>query len=123
MILDEIYFWDTYKAKGHFRRDKYHVFICEADWQEENTFLFISKANYNGDYLISNSAYTFLPLATSYIGGCVFYSDQELAVAQPKLMGKLTDSDLKGLFQSVAASQTIEGAHILRVCNALKEAF
>ena len=69
MKVGEIYYWVTDKAVGYSTRPKYHVFICEADWEEENTFLFISKTNYNGDYAISNINYNFLPLPISYVGG------------------------------------------------------
>jgi len=67
MNLGEIFVWETEKALGFAIRKKYHVFICSGDWQADNTFLFISKSDYGGDYPISNKDYPFLPLVTSYI--------------------------------------------------------
>jgi len=94
MDLGEIYVWDTDKAKGYDIRQKYHVYICEPDWQYEHTFLFVSKANYNGDYPIYHKDYPFLSLEVSYVGDCVFYSDAELTASKPRLLGKLTKAHL-----------------------------
>lgn len=123
METGEIYVWDTTKAKGHETRRKFHVFICESDWQEDNTFLFINKANWGGDFAISNGDYPFLTLQESYIdcAAIVSYTDTELQEAKPQLVGQLSPRDAQNLFQAIAASDTMSGRDIRRVCEALKK--
>lgn len=125
MKLGEIYLWETSKAAGYQSRPKYHVYICEADWREGHTFLFVSKADYGGDFAIKNNDYPFLPLAVSYIscGSVVCYTDDEISAVKPKLKGQLSAAHIRALFNSVAASETMESWQIKRVCNALKTAF
>jgi len=122
MELGQIYRWETDKAKGYEARYKYHLYICEPDWREDHTFLFISKANYNGDYPINNTDYPFMPLEVSYIGGCVFYTDAELNAANPQLVGTLLGADLKALYNSVASSRTMEGGTFCACATPLREA-
>jgi hypothetical protein len=122
MKLGEIYVWDTPKAAGHESRRKYHVYVCPADWRDGHTFLFVSKADYGGDFAISNKDYPFFPLPTSYIscGSIVCYEDAELAAVKPKLEGQLSKEHMTALYHAIAASETMEQWKILRVCNALK---
>jgi hypothetical protein len=125
MKLGEIYVWDTDKAVGHDSRKKYHVFICPADWREGHTFLFISKADYGGDFAISNDDYKFLPIPVSYVSctSIVCYTDQELADCKSQLVGQLLVEHMKALFNAVQGSEIMEQRNILRVCNALRAAF
>jgi hypothetical protein len=123
MQVGEIYFWNTDKAKGHDSRDKYHVYIGECD--EGHAFLFISKADYGGDFAVHKKDYNFFPLEISYISlsGIVAYSDQELKDATPELKGRLTNDHMRQLFNAVAGSKTMVNREILLVGNALKIAF
>ncbi len=41
MKTGDVFYWDTNKAKGHFLRKKYHIFICPVDWMNDNTFFYI----------------------------------------------------------------------------------
>jgi hypothetical protein len=122
MKLGEIYFWETDKAQGFESRKKYQVFIYPSDWRADNTFLFISKANYGGDYAIYNNIYKFLPLTISYIscGSIVCYDDDEIKAAKPVLKGQLSIQDMKGLYNAVLNNEIMERQNISRVCNALK---
>jgi hypothetical protein len=125
MNVGEIYFWKTDKAYGYDSRSKYHIYICAGDWREENTFLFISKSNYGNDLPLSKEHYDFFPLEISYIScsGIVCYSDEELAKANPELKGQLRETDMRALFNAIAGSESMEAAHIKRICEALKGAF
>ncbi len=120
MKTGEIFVWATRKARRHDERTKYHIFICESDWQDGNIFLFINSLNYGGDFEISG--YDFLPNEASFVSctAIVDYSDDELNdVYTPKFVGRLTNKDLANLFDAVAGSYLLEGRHIRRVCDAL----
>jgi hypothetical protein len=124
MNVGNIFYWVTDKAKGHETRAKYHLYICEGDWEEDNTFLFISKADYGGDYKIKKADYPFFELAESFVscGSIVTYSDDRLKEFDQKPLGTLSKKHLGELYQAVLNSDTMEGRHIKRVCNALKTA-
>lgn len=121
MKLGEIYYWTTDKALGHDKRPKYHVFICPEDGMDGNTFLFISKSDYGGDYKILKIDYSFLTFECSFIscGSIVCYTDEELKGYTIKAVGQLSRDHLIGLRSSILNSDTMEQRHILRVGNAL----
>ena len=123
MLVGEIYFWDTNKAKGHDSRDKYHLYICESQWDDGHAFLFINKTDYGGDFALSKTDYPFFPLQTSYISlsGIIPYTDQELTTAV--LKGRLTKAHMQALFNAVAASNTMVERETLLIGNALKSEF
>jgi hypothetical protein len=125
MLVGEIYFWDTNKAKGHDSRDKYHLYITESQWDDGHAFLFINKTDYGGDFGLSKTDYPFFPLATSYISlsGVIPYSDGELAAVTPELKGRLTPAHMKDLFNAVAGCKTMTPREILLIGNALKTGF
>src|SRR5438067_13548462 len=104
MLVGEIYFWDTNKAKGHDSRDKYHLYIGECQWEDGHAFLFINKANSGADFALLKADYGFFPLGTSYISltGIIPYNDKELAEASPELKGRLTVAHMQDLFNAVA---------------------
>jgi hypothetical protein len=124
MNVGQVYAWETTKAKGYDYRKKMHIFICEADWEVENVFLFISSINYEGDFLIPAAAYKFLSY-DSYVAchSIVTYSDDELSQFAPVLVGYLLPRDIKALHRKVSASEVLEGRHIRRICTALQKAF
>jgi hypothetical protein len=124
MNVGDIFVWDTNKAKGHDSRKKMHVFICVGDWSEDNTFLFISSIDYEGDFPISASDYEFLT-HDSFVAchSQVTYSDEYLAKCSPALVGRLLPKDIGALHDTVAASEKMEGQHILRICAALRTTF
>jgi hypothetical protein len=124
MNVGEIFYWVTDQAKGHESRPKYHLYICEGDWEEDNTFLFISKADYGGDYKIKKADYPFFELDESYIscGSIVTYSDDRLSKFDQKPLGKLSKQHLGELHQAILDSDTMEGRLIKRVCNAIRPA-
>ena len=121
MNLGEIYKWNTDRASGYNSRTKMHVYICEADALEENTFLFISSHDWYCDYEIKKSDYKFLD-HDSYIScsTIVTYSDGDLAGYSPKLLGQLAVPHLRELHRAIAGSDTMAGRDVNRVCNALK---
>jgi hypothetical protein len=122
MQLGDVYFWQTGKAQGHVLRNKFHIYLCPSDWREENTFVFISKADYGGDFKITKLDCPFLDLDVSYIScsSLLFYSDEELASFPKKPVGRLSSDQLKKLYNALLASDTMEGWQISRACNALK---
>lgn len=122
MNLGEIYLWETDQALGHATRNKYHVYICESDGMADNTFLFISKSDYGGDYLIKKTDYPFLPLPESYVscGRPVFYSDEQVSKVKKELKGQPTKPHMQELYKAVLDSDFMEGWLIKRVCNALR---
>jgi hypothetical protein len=121
MVLGDIFLWDTTHAIGHDRRWKYHVYVCGADWREGHTFLFISKADYGGDYKITKADYPFLDLEFSFVscGNIVCYDDQELGAFPQKPLGRLTRAHLRDLYASIVASDTMVEWEKQRVCNAI----
>lgn len=125
MQLGDIYFWETNKAIGHDSRPKYHLFIREPDWNFDHTFLFINKADYGGDFPISNKDYPFFPLETSYVdlGSSVGYTDDELKSANPTHKGTLTKPHLQGIYNSILAGGKMTRGEEKFVCEALRHAF
>lgn len=124
MRTGEIYFWTTNKAKGHQERDKYHIFICNDDWQDGITFLFICSQNYFGDFPITKAEYNCLPNEESFISCSdpVFYTPEELQAFSAKPIGRLTKDFMKMLANHLASSETMENRHIVRICKALHKA-
>ena len=122
MRIGDIYVWETDKAVGYDSRKKFQVFICAGDWRDGHTFLFINKSDYGGDFPIRNSTYSFLSLEISYVlcGSVVCYGEDELAACSPKIVGRLTQSDMKSLYASILQSDTMPRWQIQRVCGALK---
>jgi hypothetical protein len=121
MKLGEVYVWETDKASGYAWRDKMHVFICDADGPNDDTFLFISSNDWCADYPLSASNYPFLN-HDSFIACSVTvtYSEHELQDCKPKLLGQLSQADLQGLYKAIAASETMEQRDVVRLCNVLK---
>ncbi len=124
MILGAVYKWETAKAKGHITRDKFHVFICEGDWEEGHTFLFISSDDFGGDYRLTNPPYEFLTKPESFVScsSIVSYSEDELKL-MGKPVGQLSKQHLIELHKAIANSDTMVGRHQKRCCNALMAAF
>ena len=122
MNLGEVYYWVTDQAIGHVARPKYHLYICPSDGMEDNTFLFISKSDYGGDYKILKRDYDFFELEESFVscGSIVTYTDDRLARFEKNPVGSLSDLHLKELYRAVLDSEVMETRHIKRVCNALK---
>lgn len=125
MLVGEIYFWDTNKAKGRDSRDKYHLYIGECQWEDGHAFLFINKADYGGDFPLLKKDYSFFRLDVSYtsLSGIVSYTDKELQDFSPQLKGRLTKAHMQDLFNAVAGCRTMVNREILLVGNALKAAF
>jgi|GEM_PF-3990547 len=125
MKLGEIYCFVSEKAIGYQSRKKYHIYICESDWRDANVghlFLFVSKADYGGDYPIKKSDYGFFDLEVSYVscGRTIFYSDEELKQIKLEPLGSLNLGHLKELYSFVANSNTMERGKIKLVCEAIK---
>lgn len=120
MRTGEVFYWITDKAKGHDSRPKYHIFICEADWKDDNTFLFISSNDYFKDFRITKSDWANMPKEESFVGGSpIFYSDSELRAYAISPMGVLTAKCMKRLALHVQDSEVMERRHISRVVAAL----
>ena len=123
MNLGEIYAWDSDQAAGHAKRRKYHVYLCEGGWRVQgHAFLFVSSADYGGDYRIDKTDYAFLTKEYSFIscGNIVTYADSDLNSANPEFLGKISISDLQGLYHAIARSDTMEQWQIRLCCDALK---
>jgi hypothetical protein len=121
MNLGEVFYWQTNKAQGHDQRFKYQLFICDEDWEDGYTFLFISSFDRGGDYRITNPPYTFLTKDESFVTvySITCYSADELKnIGQP--VGVISPEHLQELYQAVLNSDYMEGRHIKRVCNAIK---
>lgn len=120
----DIFYWTTDQAIGFLARPKYHVYICAGDWAEDNTFLFISKADYGGDYKIKKADYPFFELDESFVscGRIVTYNDERLAEFDQNPKGTLSKKHLGELYTAILDSETMEARHITRVCNALRPA-
>jgi hypothetical protein len=125
MQVGEIYYWDTDKAAGHDSRFKYHLFICEPDWNTDHSFLFINKADYGGDFALSKADYDFFTIDPSYIGlGSVIpYTTDELAAVVPELKGRLSNQHMQDLFNAVLGCKKMTGSEKKLVGNALRVAF
>lgn len=125
MKVGSVYKWVTTKAKGYDERTKYHVFICEGDWQDGHTFLFISSEDIDvgGDYQITKPPYDFLTKPISFIScsSIVTYTEEELA-AMGDPIGQLSVEHLTELHQALANSDTMTAKHIKRCCNAIMDA-
>jgi hypothetical protein len=125
MKLGEIYVWVTDKARGHHSRSKYHVYLGEAGWPiNAHVFLFISKANYGDDLLISKEDYGFLTYPDSYVscGSFVDYTDEELAAFEPRYVASLGRRHLAQLHGLIASSDVMEERHKPIVCGLLAAA-
>ena len=124
MRTGEIYYWNTTKARGHDLRQKYHIFICDSDWQEDNTFLFISTQEYFKDFKITRSDWVEMPKEESFVGCAspAFYTDAELQLYKIERSGTLTVECMRRLALHVQNSETLERRYISRITNALHEA-
>jgi hypothetical protein len=125
MKLGEVFYFTSDQALGYAERNKFHVYMCEAAWpfQDEGpVFLFISKADYGGDYLIKKEHYPFLTLDESYVscGRAVAYSKPVLTKMKMESKGQLSADHLKELYAAIAKSETMEQGQIKLLCEALK---
>ena len=123
MNLGEVYFWETENVEGHDRRGKFHVFICAEDDVDGHTFLFINTMDWYLDYRILEANYDFLEY-DSFVGcsNPAIYTTEQIAAANPRLVGQLSQGDLKALRDAIIAAETMETHHQNRVCKALAAA-
>jgi hypothetical protein len=121
MRTGEIFYWTTDKARGYEARPKYHIFICDEDWEYGHTFLFINSDNYGQDFLIEKAECNFLEKPISYVSCSdpVFYSADELKRVKPDHRGRLNAECMQRLRAHIAASYVLEERYIRRVCTAL----
>ena len=123
MRTGDVLYWVTDKAAGHDLRPKYHIFICESDWKEDNTFLFISSNDYFKDFRITKADWPNMPKEESFIGGSpIFYSDLELSSYAISPSGRLTTRCMQRLALHVQDSEVMERRYISRVIAALHTA-
>lgn len=123
MKTGDIFYWNTGKAKGYESRQKYHVFICESDWKEDNTFLFISSNDYFKDFRITKRDWAKMPKEESFIGcNPVFYSDEELRRYSIAQIGSLTLACMQRLALHVQDSEVMETRYIAHIAAALHHA-
>ena len=124
MNVGDIFVWETDRAIGYVSRTKYHIFVCEADWRFDNTFLFINSKDYGRDFSVRRAVYSFLSY-DSFVscGSVVSYSDDELNSISPTPIGRLSIDDIRALHDAIAASEKMEARQIKRICNALRTAF
>ncbi len=124
MKLGDVFYWVTEKAIGHDSRAKYHIYICDADAWDDNTFLLINKSPWGDELKITKANYPFLDY-DSYIGcnGVVTYTDAELVALDKNPVGQIRQDDLKALFNILADPLAMEAKQAKRLCNALKAAF
>lgn len=125
MKLGDIYVWTTDQAIGYAQRRKYHMYVGDAGWRQSgHAFLFISKADYGGDYLITKNDYPFFPLEQSYVscGNIVVYADADLDNFNPEYCGRLSKAHMIELRDVVSVSEVMEQWQINLVCNCLAAA-
>lgn len=123
MRLGDIFLWNTDQAAGHASRDKYHVYICEADWRAGHTFLFVSKADYGCDYAILKVDYPFFPLEKSFVScaSIIHYGDIELAAFPQEPLGRLSKKHLRELSAAIMDGGAMVEWEMQRVCNAISQ--
>jgi hypothetical protein len=123
METGDVFEWVTTKALGHETRRKFHVFICEGDWADDDLFLFVCSVEYMGDFPITTAECPFLSydsfISCSYP---VFYTAMELAGFNPKKIGRLPPEVIRKLAVHVADSETLEHRHIVKIYTALTAA-
>ena len=123
MNVGDIFVWVTNQAIGYEARKKYHVYLCDAGWRAEgHAFLFISKADYGGDYAIRKADYGFLSLEISFVScnSIVCYSEADLLAARPQKVGQLSKAHLAELVRVISDSDIMEQWQINLACNALR---
>jgi hypothetical protein len=126
MRVGDIFFFPSDRVKGRLRRDKYHVYVCEADWRDDGdyVFLFINKSNSFADGFEIKKAegYDFLELEVSYIicASPVAYDAGYLKAHAGSPVGRLRDEDIDPLIAHVQASGVLEGHYIARICAAMR---
>src|SRR5437868_5127068 len=101
MIVGEVYFFISNRARGHDTRAKYHVYVGEGNWREQgHAFLFINSSNITGDaYEINQENYAFLTLPVSYIDGLICYEADYLRDCNPVRVGKISDAHLGEIYR------------------------
>jgi hypothetical protein len=123
MNIGDIFYWITDHAVGHDSRPKYHVYVCPADWVDDNTFLFINKGMYGEDYTVTKADYPFLEY-DSYIScfGTTSYSDQEISAFDQTSKGSISKAHLNDILLLVDKSRVMERLQKKRICAALQKA-
>ena len=123
MKTGDVFVWTTTKATGHATRKKYHIYICDGDWADGVLFLFICSAHYPEDFAISQKDFPFLEKESSIsCSSPVLYTDAELGKFKPQKVGSCPAYILSALCNHIAASETLEGRHIRKICEALHKA-
>jgi len=121
MNLGEIYLWETDRAQGYVKRNKYHIFVCQDD-DGNYVFMYINSADYYKDYKILRANYTFLSY-DSFIGCNAVETYAPITFAMlnppPQLKGQLTVADMKSLRDAIIAAETMTQQDANRVCKAL----
>lgn len=114
--------WNTTNVVGRDSRDKYHVFICDEDWQFDNLFLFINKGSYGNCCPLTNAPpCSFLPLPQSYIDCTrpIFYTTTELGRFSGTPVGQLNVPILRQLRVHIEASRIMERRYKSRILSVL----
>lgn len=126
MNTGDVYYWETAKAKGHETRRKYHIYICDADWADDVTFMFICSISYTGDFAITKDECPFLKNDESYIScsAPVLYTETEIKSLSVKMqkVGSLPKSTLRRLLNHILDSETLERQYIKRISEAIAAA-
>ena len=124
MNTGDVFYWNTDQVRGREERNKFHVYICEADWQHDHTFLFINKSNSFGcDFEITQQECDFLTLPVSFIS-CVdpvFYSDGQLSAFSNVPCGCLSQDCLARLANHVADHDVMEERYKLHIHAAIRK--
>jgi len=122
----EIFFFSSDKARGHEQRNKFHLYVCEANERDDGDriFLFINKSNSYADGFEIRKAdgYPFLLLDFSFIGcsATVAYLDEYLDGHIGEPVGKLRKEDIDPLITHLEASTVLEDHNIHRISAALR---
>ncbi|MGI4765039.1 MAG: hypothetical protein ACRYGP_08235 [Janthinobacterium lividum] len=130
MKIGEVYYWKTEKVIGHDDRNKYHLFMCLADWEDDHIFLFINKSGNAWDLEIHNThpSFTYLPLNTSFIdcGSVVTYTTAEIAEiwkehGRESLKGRININIAKSLLSKLHDSKVMRRSHKKKLCTVLRD--
>lgn len=121
MRLGEVYLWET-QVQGRTKR-KFHIFVCPPTDAHDNLFLYINTMDWYKDYKLRQADYSFLSY-DSFVGcnAVITYTDAQLTIAKPALVGRLSKQHLKELRDAIIAAETMPQGDANRICAALAAA-
>lgn len=123
MTPGEVFFFESDQAEGYAARGKFHVYLGLTDHfraPNEHSFLFVSSANYDNCFPLSQADYGFLD-RDSFIscGKLVYYSDGYLQQRNLRAVGKISKAHLAALRAHLAGHEVMVEWEIQVACRVL----